>query len=854
MAWTDLFAEIKAHPKRFLAAFLVGMVPVLNLLSWGYAHRVLQETSRQRKPTLPAFEPSVELWLTGLKVGLLLFLYNLVPGLLQFVLAVLAAWINSPLAALLVLLVSIVLSFAAMMVFFIAWKRFAATDSFKQGLRWQSFLSEALERGFLWLSVKLTVFAVLVLVVARMLGLFGLLPLAGLFLFLLVAAMALGLRQKMSFEKISIPTPPKRGGPGQKGLGQPGLGRKGLLVLGLVLLLVGEFAFVGSHMEPIQSQTQKKIGVELWSVKLIAPSFWQWLWLSEEELSLTTRVNETQHDHGWQSNAFQLDKSANASWDPLGTSGYFSFSKPKPPIYSNLQCHYLDDPTDGCFEVKNSSIGITWKFMQKLFELLAGQILKTLTGQITPGGIAIDFLVGLVTDQISGFLGLDAGILDGLTGAGKSSAGSVQAAGTSEAINAGMEALGKATEEGAGMLGQSRLGKAVTSALEKQFGKGTGGKIGLNITLGALTDILVKIISELIFGLIPKTTTVLASGCANLATESKVGLSGDYTGYVLTLAREETTDIQCEEKIVPPTTGTIYIPPDGTGKTGGDPWREPPPIPPPEPPPVTPLPPTTPGTPGGAKKCTSEKDCYDLDQYYCSGLVAHADMGQCIKGECRVLKQSRDCDDKKDSTEDLCEASKTDVKCINRPRCGNGKQDSGENCSNCSKDVKCAAGQYCEAGVCKEPPCAGHGGDTDGDGTCDDVDNCKDIPNDQRDLDGDGTGDVCDEAPIDCGGWAAESGHESFSSGWTTPGTEAAAKDFCVREMWKGVDTPVCYTPCLKVFVSVYLTPNNVFTCCARYVTRIACDDCPGQHPNCHPCGEDYDSWIGGGPVVEGGS
>src|SRR3989344_6696366 len=141
MAGTDLFAEIKAHPKRFLAAFLVGMVPVLNLLSWGYAHRVLQETSRQRKPALPAFEPSVELWLTGLKVGLLLFLYNLVPGLLQFVLAVLAAWTNFPPAALLVLLISIVLSFAAMTVFFIAWKRFAATGSVRPGPRPPSLLS-----------------------------------------------------------------------------------------------------------------------------------------------------------------------------------------------------------------------------------------------------------------------------------------------------------------------------------------------------------------------------------------------------------------------------------------------------------------------------------------------------------------------------------------------------------------------------------------------------------------------------------------------------------------------------------------------------------------------------------------
>ncbi|MEM1119013.1 MAG: SdrD B-like domain-containing protein [Bacteroidota bacterium] len=45
-------------------------------------------------------------------------------------------------------------------------------------------------------------------------------------------------------------------------------------------------------------------------------------------------------------------------------------------------------------------------------------------------------------------------------------------------------------------------------------------------------------------------------------------------------------------------------------------------------------------------------------------------------------------------------------------------------------------------------PCANAGGDSDGDGICDDVDNCRHTQNpDQADNDGDGIGNVCDETP-----------------------------------------------------------------------------------------------------------
>ena len=45
-------------------------------------------------------------------------------------------------------------------------------------------------------------------------------------------------------------------------------------------------------------------------------------------------------------------------------------------------------------------------------------------------------------------------------------------------------------------------------------------------------------------------------------------------------------------------------------------------------------------------------------------------------------------------------------------------------------------------------PCANQGGDSDGDGICDNQDNCDFIANaNQADNDGDGIGNVCDDTP-----------------------------------------------------------------------------------------------------------
>ena len=64
---------------------------------------------------------------------------------------------------------------------------------------------------------------------------------------------------------------------------------------------------------------------------------------------------------------------------------------------------------------------------------------------------------------------------------------------------------------------------------------------------------------------------------------------------------------------------------------------------------------------------------------------------------------------------------------------------------------------FCQEG---EPdPCADAGGDTDGDGVCDDEDNCVDVANpDQADDDSDGVGNVCDDCNSNDAGTSCDDG------------------------------------------------------------------------------------------------
>jgi hypothetical protein len=72
--------------------------------------------------------------------------------------------------------------------------------------------------------------------------------------------------------------------------------------------------------------------------------------------------------------------------------------------------------------------------------------------------------------------------------------------------------------------------------------------------------------------------------------------------------------------------------------------------------------------------------------------------------------------------------------------CSNAPAPDGTPCGG-NSGVTCSQPDTCQAGVCA----AGGVGDTDGDGICDTDDNCPTMANaTQRDLDGDGIGDLCD--------------------------------------------------------------------------------------------------------------
>ncbi len=114
-------------------------------------------------------------------------------------------------------------------------------------------------------------------------------------------------------------------------------------------------------------------------------------------------------------------------------------------------------------------------------------------------------------------------------------------------------------------------------------------------------------------------------------------------------------------------------------------------------------------------------------------------------------------------------------------------------------------------------PCANNGGDTDGDGICDNLDNCIDTPNPgQEDANGNGIGDVCDTPDADCdqveiiadaGGikvigldGAAVTSLQIFNSSWQT---EYQCFDNCQAEEAVNVANGTYYVY-VKYFTAAY--------------------------------------------------
>jgi|GEM_PF-2342897 len=181
--------------------------------------------------------------------------------------------------------------------------------------------------------------------------------------------------------------------------------------------------------------------------------------------------------------------------------------------------------------------------------------------------------------------------------------------------------------------------------------------------------------------------------------------------------------------------------------------------------------------------CTTNADCDDsnlcTDDSCVSGACQHADNTNacddldactendtCSGGSCSGT--AIDCDDGIDCTVDscaggACQHDTSACTCINAIDCDDGNACTTDFCvkgvcqhdtsaCTCTRDADCNDNEPCTADACVNGDCANTAianccsdGDADGDGVCNDADNCQGVANtDQADMDGDGIGDACD--------------------------------------------------------------------------------------------------------------
>ncbi|MFH1306120.1 MAG: hypothetical protein ABIH83_00480 [Candidatus Micrarchaeota archaeon] len=166
--------------------------------------------------------------------------------------------------------------------------------------------------------------------------------------------------------------------------------------------------------------------------------------------------------------------------------------------------------------------------------------------------------------------------------------------------------------------------------------------------------------------------------------------------------------------------------------------------------------------------------------------------------------------------------------------CGDGVKAGSEECED---DLDCSPQFYCTA-ACK-CECT----DTDEDGVCCIYDNCPTVPNPgQGDIDGDGTGDLCDEYPVSCVSVCAGYGLETNAEGENNREMcEIINQELLQQELDK-LEEPMCFTTCKYAETdSGYVTVSSsdmIYGCCClgeiiTWADYYPCSDCPGLNPVC---------------------